>query len=355
MCNWRLMASSVNPTFMSYTDIPLEIVEGIIGSVADPLELYRLSRLCSKFRALAIYVLHGRLSNMLKSFGIEDSQEFLRLFRRHGVYCAGPTLLPILFPNVASPCPHRLELHVHNRPMVLAALVDHLHSTGYGSDELHDGQWGVDYFATQYLEYPGFGQTLRRIMRLTKLVHGILKEIIVFVSKSELTGFLSITEYPTTLLMIYTDGINLHVLYPYLTGRRRGLINLPFPRPPSAVTIPPVLRSLLPTFDLKVRLTDWPEYRFHLCEHNGYCPLRLRHQLDHRGLSLGCTMEHPELRPYRPRHRNRILIPQPIPLKTTLCIWRLRCCASCIGNMPYPDQPVNHTGVYITSDLFITD
>ncbi|KAJ2911863.1 hypothetical protein MD484_g8550, partial [Candolleomyces efflorescens] len=344
-----------NPTIMSYTNIPLEVLERILGNVSDPLDMYRLSRLCSKFRALAIYVLFGRLSSVLNSFGVIEPQDFLRLLRRFDIYWAGPSLLPVLFPDVTSPCPDRLELHIQNRPQVLTTLLAHLHTIGYGSDAVHEGQWRVDYFATQHLQYPSFARTVRQIVRLTKQVHGNVKEIIIFVSKSEMTGFLSITEYPTTLFMIYTDGIDFHVLYPSLTGRRRGLINLPFPHPPAAATVPPVVSALLPTFDLKVRLTDWPEYRFHLCEHHAYCPLRLRHQLDHRDLSLGCTLEHPDLRPYRPRDRHRSLVPELIRQKTTLCIWRLRCCASCVGNMPYPAQALSYTGVYIAADLFVMD
>ncbi|RXW16847.1 hypothetical protein EST38_g9006 [Candolleomyces aberdarensis] len=224
-----------NPNFLAYTDVPPEVIEHVLGSITDPLDMYKLSRLCTKFKALAIYVLHGRLSKVLDTFGIADKPGYLRLLQRNGIYWAGPALLPVLFPDVASPYSCRMEIHVHNRPQVLAALIDHLHASGYGSDEMYDGSQKIETFSSQSLKYPYFGRTLRRIWRLTKEVRGVLKEVIIFVSKSEVTGFLSITEYPTTLLMIYTDGINFHVLYPYLTGHRRGLINLPYPRRASPV------------------------------------------------------------------------------------------------------------------------
>ncbi|KAJ2921958.1 hypothetical protein H1R20_g15138, partial [Candolleomyces eurysporus] len=344
-----------NPSFLSYTDVPPEVVERIIGRVANPIDMHRLSRLCAKFKALAIYVLYGRVRSVLAAFGIVDEREFLRYIRRSGIYWAGPSLLSVVFPDFASDLyDGRLELHVHNNHRVLTGLQDYLSSIGYELNGFHDGARAVDLFTSSVLEYPCFGRTVKRIMRFTKRLSGILKEIIVFVSRSEITGFLSITEYPTTLFMLYVDGISLHVLYPYLTGNGRGLINLPFPQPPSPV-VPSFILALSPSFDLKPHLADWPEYRFHLCEHNAYCPLRLRHQLDNRGLSLGCSIDHPDMRQYRRREPGRIFPPFYARINPTLCIWRLRCCGSCLANMPFPCQDVSHLGVYIARDMFISD
>ncbi|KAJ2915558.1 hypothetical protein MD484_g4828, partial [Candolleomyces efflorescens] len=345
-----------NPIFLSHTDIPPEIVEGILGQVANPLDMNRLSRLCPKFKALATYVMYGRLSKVLDTFGISDSREFLRLVRRNDGYWAGPSLLPALFPDVTlqqGPFSNRLDLHLPDRNLVISVFISHLRSLGYSLTSTLSER-AVEPFASGTLGYPSFGRTVKRIVRFHKVVAGTDKEVVLFVSRSALTGFLSIVEYPTTLLMVYVDGINLHVLYPYLTGNRRGLVNLPFPQPSSPPRFPPVIQWLLPHFDLKERLTEWAEYRFHLCEQNSYCPLRLRHELDNRGLLLGCTIDHPGLRPYR-RRENHIFPPFWNRQHRTISIWRLRCCASCLANMPFPDQEINYTGLYVANDMTAAD
>ncbi|KAJ2911884.1 hypothetical protein MD484_g8535, partial [Candolleomyces efflorescens] len=349
--------SHLNPAFLTFTEVPPEVVERILGNVVGPLELQRLSRICSRFRALAMYVMYGRVRSLLHQFGITDDRSFLRRLNHDGMYWAGPSLLRLLFPLInpnALPYGDRLEIHVSNSAFLQAGLFDFLLGCHYTLAEEYHGARRVESFASDELEYPHFGRTVKRILRFTNNVQGITKSVIVFVSKSEITGFLSITEYPTTLFMVYIDGINLHVVYPWLTGNSRGLVNLPFPGP-AANANPPFFQRLSNLFDLKRRISDWPEYRFHFCEQNVNCPLRLRHQLDNRGSSIGCSLDHPDLRPYRRRDPTRIfppLFPRQAP---TLCIWRLRCCGSCLAGMPFPGQDVSHRGLYAARDMYISD
>ncbi|KAJ2912580.1 hypothetical protein MD484_g7829, partial [Candolleomyces efflorescens] len=346
--------SHLNPVFMTFTDVPPEVVERIIGSVPGPLEIQRLSRLCSRFRALVTYVMHGRVRSLLRRFGVTDDRAFMRRLNRDGIYWAGPSLLPVLFPTLLSlPYTDRLELHVPNKVAVQAGLFDFLRGIGYTLVDEYDGARRLESFVTDELHYPHFGRTLKRVMRFTAQVDGVTRSVVVFVSKSEITGFLSITEYPTTLFMLYVDGINLHVLYPWLTGNRRGLVNLPFPARESVD--PPFLLRLSSNFDLKRRLADWPEYKFHFCEQNVYCPLRLRHQLDNRGSSIACSLDHPDMRPYGRRDPTRISPPFYPRQEPTLCIWRLRCCGSCLAKMPFPRQDVSYRGLYVARDMYISD
>ncbi|KAJ2920487.1 hypothetical protein H1R20_g16607, partial [Candolleomyces eurysporus] len=231
--------------------------------------------------------MYGRICSILKGFAILNGRKFLRQLRCHGIYWASPSLLPALFPAFCCGAySGRLELHVRNNQEALSALTVFLCAAGYNVGHTYDGARKVEAFASEDLEYPHFGHTVKRILRFAARFNGVLKEIIVFVSKSRVSGFLSIPEYPTTLFMIYV--ININVLYLYLTGNCQGLINLPFPQPPSLV-IPTFVHLLSPFFDLKSGLVDWPEYLFHLC------------------------------------------------------------------NMLFPFQDVNHQGVYITHDMFLSD
>jgi hypothetical protein len=255
---------TASPTFLTFTNVPPEIVKNIVAGADDPIELNRMARLCSKFRALAMYVLYGRLCSVLQQFGFADGRRFLRVIRRDGIYWAGPSLLPVLFPGFqCAAYANRLELHIHNKQDVQSSLTAFLCDAGYDLVGSFEGPRRTEAFATQDLGYPFFGRTVKHILHFTMQSNGVLMEVIVFVSKSEVTGFLSITEYPTTLFMLYVDGITINVLYPFLTGHRRGLINLPFPQPPAS-NAPAFFRALAPFFDLKSRLTAWPEYIFHL-------------------------------------------------------------------------------------------
>ncbi|KAJ2914456.1 hypothetical protein MD484_g5956, partial [Candolleomyces efflorescens] len=319
----------LNPVFLTFTDVPSEVVERIMGDIANPLEFQRLSRVCSRFRALAMYIMYSRVQTLLARFGIVSDREFMRYLYREGIYVAGPRLLPVLFPDFhCTVYERRLELHVHNSATVISALFDRIRGFGYALDAEYEGARRVESFASDELGYPHFGRTVKRIVCFTMRINGELMSIVVFISKSEITGFLSIAEYPTTLFMIYVDGINIHVLYPYLTGHRRGLINLPFPQPRNSDT-PSFVRRIAHFFDCQSRLVAWPEYRFHICEQNVYCPLRLRHQMDNRGSYLGCSLDHPDMRPYRQRDPTR--------------------------RMPRPEQDASHRGLYVARDMYIMD
>ncbi|KAJ2911391.1 hypothetical protein MD484_g9023, partial [Candolleomyces efflorescens] len=351
-------SSHPNPAVLAHANVPPEVVERVVHQLDNPLDIHRLSALCHKFKALAIYVIYGRLLLLLENFGIGDPTEFLRLIRRQGFYWAGPALLPVLFPNLHFPVyEDRMELHVHHASLAISSMAQFLRTAGYRVDGVHATPAAVQTYATETLNYPQFGLTVKRIVRFVKNVDDVEKEIVIFISQSETTGFLSIAEYPTTLFMIYVDGINVNILYLWLTGNSRGLINLApcrqHPPPPT----PHFVQVLSPFFDLKPRLADWPEYRFHFCDHNVNCPLRLRHQLDNRTVSLGCSLDHPDMHAYRQRSPPRAFPSFPLlqPQIRTLCIWRLRCCGSCVVNMPFPAQDLSHRGVYIASDMYIVE
>ncbi|KAJ2934232.1 hypothetical protein H1R20_g2860, partial [Candolleomyces eurysporus] len=211
--------SHPNPNFLPSPTVPPEVIEGILEHVANPIDMHRLSRLCPKFKALAMYVMYGRVTRLLGEFGLANNREFLRLLRRHAVYWAGPGLLPALFPDYnAGSYGGRMELHSPDRHQALSPIINLLISSGFGVDKIYVGHREVETFASGTLGYPYFGKTVKRIVRLTKQAAGGLKEVIVFVSKSELAGFLSIVEYPTTLMMVYVDGINFHVFGPNIVS-----------------------------------------------------------------------------------------------------------------------------------------
>ncbi|KAJ2918801.1 hypothetical protein MD484_g1634, partial [Candolleomyces efflorescens] len=196
---------SANPAFLTYADIPPEVVERILGQVSNPLDMARVSEMCTKFKALAMYVMYGRLSAVIGEFGLGDPREFLRYLRRSGIYWAGPSLLSVIFPNIRIPAyDGRLDLHVDGSHFVQAGLNSVLRNAGYQVTSIQSTPQTIESFALAYLDYPYFGSTVKQIQYFTKNVAGRVKEIVVFVSKSDTTGFLSITEYPTTLFMVST-------------------------------------------------------------------------------------------------------------------------------------------------------
>jgi len=50
-------------------------------------------------------------------------------------------------------------------------------------------------------------------VQLSKVVDGVMKEVIIFISRSRHTRFLSVVEYPTTLLMAYCHELHVWMLY----------------------------------------------------------------------------------------------------------------------------------------------
>ena len=62
---------------MTYADIPPEVVEWVLVQVDSPLDMNRLSTLCYKFKALAVYVMYSQLASTLDQFNLGDPREFL--------------------------------------------------------------------------------------------------------------------------------------------------------------------------------------------------------------------------------------------------------------------------------------
>jgi hypothetical protein len=299
-------------------------------------------------------VVFNRLSGVLDRVGISDPRMFLRvLYATGSVFLAGPSLLPVLFPDFDGPAyAKRLELHAPNDSGTLDYLTDHLTGHGFRLQGTDKGGRRVRTLATDVLDYPYFGRTVKNVLKYTKeLQDGSTSKIYIFVSKSSQSGFLSITEYPTTLFMIAIDGVNLHVLYPELTGNRRALINFPFPRPRAFSRLPSFTHPLANFFDFKARVSDWPQHRDHICNHATSCPLRFRNNLDNRSILLPCTPDHPDFTHRRPPAPGHIRKPTSIfPRQEVLVLWRLRCCGSCSDRMVFSHQNVQFVGDYIAPD-----
>ncbi|KAJ2917641.1 hypothetical protein MD484_g2749, partial [Candolleomyces efflorescens] len=299
-------------------------------------------------------VVSNRLSSVLGAASISDPRLFLRMLYATGsVFLGGPSLLPVVFPDFNAPAySRRLELHAPDDSRTLDYVTDHLRGLGFSFHSTNKGGRQVRTLATDVLDYPYFGQTVKKVIQYTKALQDChTSKVYIFVSKSSETGFLSITEYPTTLFMIAVDGVHLHVLYPELTGNRRALINFPFPRPRAFSRLPSFTRPLVNFFECKPRLSDWPQHRVHICDHTTSCPLRYRNNLDNRGIILPCTPDHPDFTRRRPPAPGHIRKPTSVfPQQEVLVLWRLRCCGSCSNRMAFPDQNIQFVGDYIAPD-----
>ncbi|RXW20834.1 hypothetical protein EST38_g5011 [Candolleomyces aberdarensis] len=337
-----------DPGRITLCTLPIEMIEEAVCRVGGPLELHALARVCPTFRRLVMQVIFNRLSSILSRVGIPDSRLFLRMLYATGsVFLAGPSLLPVLFPDFSNPgYANCLELHAPNDSSTLDYLTDHLEGHGFRLQGVDKGGRRVRALATDVLDYPYFGRTVKKVLKYTKdLGDGLTSKIYIFVNKSLQSGFLSITEYPTTLFMIAIDGVNLHVLYPELTGKLRALINFPFPRPKAFSRLPSFTHPFASFFDFKARVNDWKEYRAHICDHSTSCPLRYRTNIDNRGILLPCTPDHPDFTHRRPPAPGHIRKPTSVfPRQEVLVLWRLRCCGSCSDSMAFPQQNRGLTG-----------
>ncbi|KAJ2924573.1 hypothetical protein H1R20_g12526, partial [Candolleomyces eurysporus] len=333
----------VDPDYVNLCLIPREMIQEMVSSVVDPLDLHRAASVSSTFKELVTSVLYARLTASLVEKGFSDPRGFLKFIYRHKIYIAGPGLLPILFPD----CPRipefetRVELHSPDCATSVTELTAVLLGDGFKSSDVYEGRVCLLGLFNNDLRYPHFGRTVKKVLRFTKdrAAGGERIVVLVFISSSAQTGFLSVVEYPTTLFMIAVDGISLHIVYPALTGIRRGLINMPFPKTLVSFHTPPFFNALQPFFDLQENLISWPEFRFHICDQNASCPLRVRCLSDNRSIILPCSVDHPFMR----------------MRQDPFVAWMLRCAGSCMNNMPFPDQEVHYKGRYIASDLHVAD
>ncbi|KAJ2912048.1 hypothetical protein MD484_g8373, partial [Candolleomyces efflorescens] len=335
-----------DPGRVTMCTLPVEMVEEATSHVGGPIEMHALALVCPTFRRLAMQVVSNRLSSVLGAAGISDSRLFLRMLYATGsVFLAGPSLLPVVFPDFNSPAySRRLELHAPDDSRTLDYVTDHITGLGFSLHATNKGGRQVRTVATDVLDYPYFGQTVKKVIRYRKVLEdGSTSNVYIFVSKSTQTGFLSITEYPTTLFMIAVDGVHLHVLYPELTGNRRALINFPFPRPRAFSRLPPFTHPLVNFFEFKPRLSDWPQHQVHICDHTTSCPLRYRNNLDNRGIILPCTPDHPDFTRRRPPAPGHIRKPTSIFPRQE------------VNRMAFPEQNIQFVGDYIAPDYRTSD
>ncbi|KAJ2918331.1 hypothetical protein MD484_g2077, partial [Candolleomyces efflorescens] len=348
----------VDPDYVNLCMIPREMVQEMVGSVLEPMDLYRAASVSSTFKELVTTVLYTRLATRMLDQGFNDPRGFFKFIYRHKIYIAGPGLLPVLFPS-GPRIPEfdtRIELHAPDSPTTLSELTAYLVGDGFMTSTVYQSRTELSTLFTTEVPYPHFGRTIKRVLRFVKYLVASGEKIIVliFVSCSPLTGFLSVVEYPTTLFMIAVDGTALHILYPALTGSRRGLINMPFPKTLASFRLPAFFATLQPFFDLKENLNAWSDFRHHVCDQNPCCPLRLRTLSDNRSIVLPCSVDHPFMRMYaRARYSPRIIF---LPRRQDPFVaWRLRCTGTCMHNMAFPDQEIHYKGRYITSDLHVVD
>ncbi|KAJ3518796.1 hypothetical protein NMY22_g13503 [Coprinellus aureogranulatus] len=291
----------------------------------DPHALYSLSKACFIFSEIVAAIWQERLFDVLEGQGCAHPEHFLDLAEKHGALVSGPALAPVLHPSLEDEAwmqgwSCRMEIHIPRGKAGCGAVMGALKDMGYYLDydvERED----VKGWANAYLQYPQFGTTVHRIFHLFRQAADgePSTECIIFENVYGSSALTSVVEQPTTLFMNYAYGGKITILYPSLTLKGQGLINISqwrrqeetlnaiLPLRKAGLTVKWTLKSIRPDG--------------HRCGTDGDCPGRIREEVDDVKAELRFEGVD-KMRAARERRASK-------HTTAPYVAWRLRCAASC--------------------------
>ena len=335
--------------YHSFIDrLPTEVQVKIGVESYNVCDLTALGQTCGELRKVAASAWAEKVNGFLKSHGSTDPQRTLKVFTKYNALISGPGLAAIMFKDinkcaVKNGWTTRLEIYIPIDKEGKEATIAELTQMGFSKDYQIDYHTDIKKWANECLFYPQFGATIRRINLLVRTRgDGEDGTCVLFETKFVRSAVASIAEQPTTLLMNYIDGSKIHILYPHLTLKQQGLINVSqWSTRLDKLTLTDQLRKAGMAIDWD--LAAFEGFGRHRCSRTLTCPGRDRTDDDEAKMEIsfrvGIVTQRQEQADWvRTRFRK------------VYASWRLKCSGSCFeGNAM--ETFANAVGRYTVGDL----